>query len=341
MAGGPNTPALAAAVSNAGAVGSFGFAYSSPARISEDLNAARSLTKGPLNANFFVFPDVNLPSDCAQACALAALQQLGGAQSIDLGIPKSPFVPDLAHMLEAVWENSPDILTFHFGIPDDSVIRFAQDRGIAVGVSATCVAEAERIAVAGADFIVAQGTEAGGHRGTFEPDGDDEHLACLELVRQIVQSMSLPVVAAGGIMDGKDIHLAIQAGAVAAQCGTAFLACDESGASSAHKEFLQFEGHRGTESTRAFSGRSARGIRNTFIEEMRGQPVLPFPIQNTMTGPLRKRAGEYNDGEHQSLWAGSEYARTRAMPASELVRQLREELERAQSSVPFEGAVIA
>lgn len=342
MAGGSNTPELVAAVANAGGIGSFGFSYSKAEKIGADLQAVRKLSpSGVINANFFIFPEVysevKLPDQSAQDLALNALEKVevdGQQLPGELEIPLAPFCPDVDELLEPVWEHRPNILTFHFGIPKPIWVNRAHELGITVGASATCVREAEQVQAAGLDFIVAQGIEAGGHRGTFDPDGaHDEKLMCGELVKQLsrMHTRTIPIVAAGGIMDGADIHRMIDAGASAVQCGTAFLTCDESGASKAHKTYLLSERGRGTSYTRGFSGRWAHGIRNSFIDQMENQPTLPFPVQNTLTGPLRAKAGQTNNGEYQSLWCGSEYARTRPMPAARLMDRLLEEYNQAST----------
>lgn len=332
MAGGVNTPALAAAVANAGGVGSFGFTYTSPEKISADLNATQALTVGPLNANFFVFQPVALPDVAQQAAALLALRALGLPDELVLQMPQAPFYPDLETLLQPVWQHRPALLTFHFGIPSDAVMQRAKALGITVGITATSLAEAKQIEAAGADFIVAQGAEAGGHRGTFEPDGADAELALDDLLRLLVPSIRLPIVAAGAVMDGADIHRVMRLGAVAAQMGTAFLCCDESGASPAHQAFIRHEHARGTAFTRGFSGRRAQGIANQFMTQLEGQTTLPFPIQNTLTGPIRQRAVQRNDGEHQSLWAGQAYAKAQALPATVLMQRWREQLLACQQA---------
>jgi nitronate monooxygenase len=330
MAGGVNTPALAAAVANAGGVGSFGFAYSSPARIDADLRAAQSLTQGVLNANFFLFSPVAAPTAEQFAHARAALQSLPGADGVDLPEPREPWFVDLAPMLEPVWVLKPHILTFHFGAPSAQLVQRAHQVGIAVGATATCVSEAQQIEASGADFVIAQGIEAGGHRGCFDAqrdDATDDNLAALDLTRQLCRHLAIPVVAAGGIMDGHDVRRALQAGAVAAQMGTAFLACEESGASPAHKRLL-LEPDRGTVLTRVFSGRRARGLRNAFIDSYGAKAVLPFPIQNTLTGPVRAAAVSRDDGEYQSLWAGTRHARAKSGTAVDLMADLARDLAR-------------
>lgn len=326
MAGGINNPRFAAEVANAGGVGSFGFAYSSPQKIAEDLVATKSLTKGPINANFYVFSNVDLPEQSIQNQAVEALKNLPIDGEYSVAIPRAPYFPALEEQLNPIWENAPEFLTFHFGIPPISVIDKAHSLGIAVGITATNLQEASAIEKAGADFIVAQGIEAGGHRGIFEVNQVDDQLTAIELTRLLAKSCSIPIVSAGGIMDGADICDVLKAGAVAAQLGTAFLCCNESGASLAHKEYLLTKHDRGSDFTRAFSGRPARGIQNEFIRLMDGQSILPFPIQNTMTASLRQLATKTNNGEYQSLWAGQNYARARNLSAKELMLALKREL---------------
>jgi nitronate monooxygenase len=330
MAGGITTPQLVAAVANHGGVGSFGFAYSTPEKIHADLVAAQSLSSGPINANFFVFSPVRLPSDKTQANAMQALRSLGvdGAQS--LTIPAEPFYPNLMEQLEPVWKARPAILSFHFGLPPDGVIAKAHALGIAVGISATSVMEGLAIESAHADFIVAQGIEAGGHRGQFDLQAEDEALSTLALTAQLAKHCRIPIVAAGGIMNGAHIQNALAKGAQAVQMGTAFLCCDESGTPPSYRHYVLHKQDRPTTLTNAFSGRQARGLENTFTRTMQNQTTLPFPIQNTLTGPLRQWAVAQNDAEYQSLWAGTAYAQARSMSTKDLMQQLRNEFEAEQ-----------
>jgi nitronate monooxygenase len=274
MAGGTNNPSLASEVSNAGGVGSFGFSYSTPQKISEDLAATRVLTNGPINANFFVFSPVDLPSQAIQTQAIEALKNLPVEGDYLVSTPQAPFYSAIEDQLNPIWAHRPEILTFHFGVPPLSLIEKAHSLGIAVGITATSLKEGKAVEKAGVDFIVAQGIEAGGHRGIFEPDGEDEKLSAMELTKQLVKECSIPVVTAGAVMDGADIANALKAGAVAAQLGTAFLCCDESTASSAHKEYLLKHHSRGSVFTTGFSGRPARGIDNEFIQLMDSKMAL-------------------------------------------------------------------
>lgn len=325
MAGGITTPELVAEVSNAGGLGSFGFAYSSPEIIAHDLKLAQSLTQGPINANFFLFPSAELPDSKTIEWAIEPLRQL--APNVDFTVPKPPFYPDLEMQLEPAWQLRPAVLSFHFGIPPEWVMQRARALNIAIGITATSLEEALMIEQAGASFIVAQGIEAGGHRGTFEGESSDEWLTTFDLLLQLVRRCTIPVVAAGGIMDGSDIRKALDCGASAVQMGSVFLSCTESGASSEYKGLLLAENPRSSIFTKGFSGRWARGIENAFTRHMEGKPTLPFPIQNTLTGALRQAAARSHNAEHQSLWAGAAFYKARALKVCELMKALQIELE--------------
>jgi nitronate monooxygenase len=253
---------------------------------------------------------------------------VGGVQSPT--IPAEPFYPNLMEQLEPIWKARPAILSFHFGLPPDGVIAKAHELGIAVGISATSLTEALAIEAAHADFIVAQGIEAGGHRGQFDLQAKDEALSTLALTAQLTKHCRIPIVAAGGIMNGVDIQAALAKGAQAAQLGTAFLCCDEAGTPPSYRHYLLHKQDRPTTLTKAFSGRVARGLENTFIRTMQAQTTLPFPIQNTLTGPLRQWAVAQHDAEYQSLWAGTAYAQIRSMPTKDLMQQLRNEIQGTQ-----------
>jgi nitronate monooxygenase len=346
MAGGLNTPELAAAVGAGGGLGSFGFAYSSTDAIRSSIERTRSLNPtAPVNANFFVFSPVGPPNDRSAQSALGALQALAPA-GVKISMPTEPYYPDLEEQLDAVWAMRPDVLTFHFGIPKALVIQRAHELNITVGMSATSLDEALNVVQAGADFIVAQGIEAGGHRGTFNSAATaDEMLPTMELVRQLTTSTTLmaahqrqtkindviPIVAAGGIMNGQDVTTAIAAGAAAVQMGTAFLTTTECGASATFKQCLM-EGTRDSIFTKGFSGRSARGLENEFMVAMRGGSaaaevaVLPFPLQNTATAAMRKRSEEAKSPEQLSMWAGAHYRKCCCVGATELIDRIAAEI---------------
>ena len=324
MAGGPNTPEMISAVANLGAVGSYGFAYSGVEKIRSDLLAAREIISddsvGAVNANFFIFDKVSKPEPAQIETAIKNLSMVSDYR-VDFEAPSAPYFPDLSKQLEPVWAIRPEILTFHFGIPHEAIIRKAHSLGISIGITATSIDEARQIEQAGVDFIVAQGIEAGGHRGIFNPANHDDKLPCFELIKSL-SAINLPLVAAGGIMNADQVNAALALGANAVQMGTAFLTTAESGASKAHKDFLLNNTERSSEITLGFSGRPARGINNRFIEKMVDKSVLPFPLQNSLTAKIRAAALARDDGEYQSLWAGSNFSGCRQETIAELLERL-------------------
>ena len=205
MAGGFNTPQLAAEVANAGGMVSLGFAFSAPDHIDRVLRDTIALTDGPLSANFFVFPQLKAPPLALFAESTLALDELPTSLHIETPPFTTPYAPDSDARLQAVWLHRPAVLTFHFGLSQERVIEQAYRQNIAVGVTATCVREPQDIARAGADFVMAQGWEAGGYRGCFDPSHPDEALPVLALVRSLLGCLSILIVAVGGMMDGRDI----------------------------------------------------------------------------------------------------------------------------------------
>lgn len=326
MAGGLNTPNLASAVINNGGVGSFGFAYSTPVQIEETLVKTKRLTSGPINTNFFVFNPVSIPEQSTEMEAFDALKALPFCDQVPLAFPKAPFYPDLNAQLEVIWACRPQILTFHLGIPPVNVINKALSLDIAVGITATNLEEALAVERAGASFVVAQGYEAGGHRGNFDSKSEDPNLLIDDLLVILAPEIAVPLLAAGGIMTGQDLVRKLRIGATAVQMGTAFLCCDEAGTSRTNRDYLTNYGDRGTSMTKAFSGRAARGINNEFMHLMEGKETLPFPLQNTLTALMRVKAAKSYDGEYQSFWAGSGFPAIRSVPVSQLMRELSEEM---------------
>ena len=183
------------------------------------------------------------------------------------------------------------------------------------------------MANAGADFIVAQGIEAGGHRGVFNLESEDHQLTLENLLLKLRRTVSLPLVAAGGLMDGADIRRVMALGASAAQMGTAFLCCAEAGTSAIHRKYLLNSHDRGTKITNGFSGRPARGIDNTFIKVMENKPTLPFPAQNSLTANLRKTSEVTSNGEFVSHWAGQNFKKIRSLSCLQVLRELKTEFE--------------
>jgi nitronate monooxygenase len=328
MAGGPSSPELVAACSAAGALGSFGFAYTQPADMKKQAGLVRAKTDRPFGINLFGAPlPADIPDD-AQRAALGAV----AAYYEELGLPapepvRAPYGPDFDAQLEAVAEIRPRVFTVHLGALTPGQLKTLQSLGISVGGSATCVAEAEKLQSLGFDFVIAQGGEAGGHRGSYLRDPYASMTGTFALTRLVVRAVKLPVIAAGGIMDGAGIAAVLALGAQAAQLGTAFIPCPESGAAQAHKDALLEAREDITSVTEKFSGKPARGITNRFMHEMQERSALQlaFPAQNSVTGKLRAASAKAGNPDFMALWAGQGLALSRALPAAQLVAQLEAE----------------
>jgi len=326
MGGGPGTPALAAAVSNAGGLGALAGGYLTPEQIRAEAGEFAKLSDGPLNLNLFA-GGYHTTTQQNPAALLDLLRPIHA----ELGLSE-PVVPDVGPdpfdaQVEAVLELRPRVFSFTFGIPNSQAMRTLRDAGIVTLGTATTLLEAQMLADAGVDGIVAQGAEAGAHRGTFASSFAEALVPIRDLVRDIHQSIALPLIASGGIMTGADIATMLNAGATAVQMGTAFLACPEAGTAEAHRDALLRSDGSDTLITRAFSGRAARGIRNAFTERVaeRDELILPFPIQNSTTRPMRSASARLNNHEYLSLWAGTGVARIRELPAATLIDALMRE----------------
>ncbi len=330
MAGGTTTPELVAAVSNAGGLGSIGAAYLTPDQIRESVAAVRRLTSRPFGVNLFVAAPAVDPATWNGGPMLGFLAPHHAALGLPLPELPSSFAPEPEAQLAAVLDERVPVFSFTFGVPDAGAIAAFQAAGTRVFGSATTVAEARVLADAGVDGVVAQGSEAGAHRATFAGGFEESMVGTLALVPQVVDAIDIPVVASGGIMDGRGIVAAEALGAAGVQLGTAFLTTDESGASAAYREALLRARDDQTVLTRAFSGRPARGIVNDFISQMSAPDApepLPFPVQNALTGPVRRAAAAQADPDRLALWAGQGVPLARAIGAGALVAQLVEERE--------------
>ncbi len=316
MAGGPSTPELAAAVANAGGLGFVAAGYRSADQLRADVQATRELTDGPVAVNLFLVAEQELDEDAVDAYA-RELEPVVMRYGAKLGAPR--FDDDaLEAKLEVVLEMHVPIVSFTFGCPSPALLDSLQAAGIAVWMTVTEPDEAVLAARLGADVLVCQGTEAGGHRGTFEDlDGRGE-LGLLSLLRLTRAATDLPLVASGGIADGAGIAAALAAGAVAAQVGTAFMLWPEAGTSAPHRAALKRPGT--TALTRAFSGRRARGIVNDFMREHGSRAPSAYPQVHHLTSPLRAAARAAGDPEAINLWAGQAYGLARELPAAELVK---------------------
>ena len=336
MAGGPSSKELVAACSAAGALGSFGHAYTQPDEMKKQGEWVRAQGDRPFGINLFVSPQPAPVDLVHQQAALAAL----GPWYAEMGLPlpeaaKPPYAPDLNAQLAAVADIRPAVFTAHFGLIEEEWARKFRGLGIRLGASATCIAEARRIEALGFDFVIAQGGEAGGHRGTYLRDPSEAMTGTLALTRLLVRSVRLPVVAAGGIMDGAGIAAVLSLGAQAAQIGTAFIPCPESGAPEVHKQAILAAREDDTRVTERFSGRAARGITNRFLREAEAKhfPKIAFPAQNVLTTKLRQASAKAGNPDFCALWSGQAAPLARTLAARELIAQLEQETIAAMRSV--------
>lgn len=328
MAGGITTPALVAAASNAGALGSFGFAYTQPEAMARDVEAVRALTDAPINLNFFVNAQPAPVAADAQGDAINAVAGYYAAMGLPEPAPvRGPYAPDLDAQLSMAEDLKPGVITFHLGDLPAARLQRLRERGIRTGGCATCVAEAQQLEALGVDFIIAQGAEAGGHRGSYQRDPYEAMTGTLALTRLIVRAVKIPVVAAGGIMDGAGIAAVLALGAQGAQLGTAFIPCSESGAPAIHKHSVLAATEDITLITEKFSGKPARGLANRYMREMneRDAPQLVFPAQNALTGPLRAASARAGNPDYVSMWAGQAAPLSRELTAAQLVNTLEQE----------------
>jgi nitronate monooxygenase len=327
MAGGPDTPALAAAVSAAGGLGSLGCAYLSAAKIEAAAADVRARTDRPFALNLFV----RAGEPAAEAAAAARVAPVLDAFRRELGLApgmppaRAPSVEPYAAQLAAVMRARPAVFSFTFGVPSREELDALRAAGIVTVGTATTLAEGEALERAGVDAICAQGAEAGGHRGTFLGRFEDALVGTMALARQLVRAVRVPVLAAGGIMDGAGIRAALALGAAGAQLGTAFLDCPEAGTPAAHRRALSSEAARVTSITRAFSGRPARGIRNRFVEAFERVEPAGFPEQQQLTAEVRAAAAKAERADLMQLWAGQAAPLIRALSAAALVETLAAE----------------
>jgi nitronate monooxygenase len=325
---GATTVDLVAAVCDAGALGGFGHAYTEPDAMRGDARAVRARSPRPFGINLFAAPTPSEPPLEQQQAAIAAVR--GDFERLGLTLPERippAYAPDRAQQIDAICDIRPAVLTLHLGDMARETLERVRGLGVCVGGSATSVREARHLEALGVDFIIAQGAEAGGHRGTFLHVPEHAMTGTLALTRQIVQAVRLPVVAAGGIMDGAGIAAVLALGAQAAQVGTAFLLCPESGATEVHRKLIANMDGDDTAITRVFSGKPARGVRNKLIEqdERAPLPILPFPVQQKLMAPLRAASAREGSPDYIAGWSGQAGSLGRRLPAKDLVHTLVEE----------------
>ncbi|AWN73656.1 nitronate monooxygenase [Legionella anisa] len=328
MAGGATTPELIAAVSNSGGLGSLGAGYMTPAEIRHALKTIRKLTNKPFAVNLFI-PEEHSASEAQIQKSCVDIKKSCHELNIEIEPVTKPYAQSFEEQINVILEEKIPVFSYAFGLLDaEWISKLKKNHTILIG-TATTLAEARVLEESGIDAIVAQGSEAGGHRGTFIGKAEDGLIGLFSLIPQFVEQIKIPIIAAGGIMDGRGIVAATYLGAEGIQMGTAFLSCFESGIPDVYKHALLTQQHDNTVLTRAFSGKLARGIRNQFIERMEARKIniLDYPIQNALTSMMRKKAKEQNDIDFMSMWAGQSAQLCRNMSANELISALVLEAE--------------
>jgi nitronate monooxygenase len=331
LGGGPGTPELTAAVGTAGGFGVVGGGYLDPDDLVDVLARTRSLTDRPFGVNLFLAPPPRrTKSDAARAALSRVAEELG----LDPAVPDRPRgLPDPDAQLEAVLASDARLVTFAFGAPSRAVTAMLRHAGRLVGGTAQSAADARELAALGVDVVVAQGAEAGGHRGGLpRTAGAGEVPGLLALLPSVVDAVDVPVMAAGGIADGRGVAAALVLGAQAAALGTAFLRTPEAGTAAAYRQALAGADETSTVTTRSFSGRAARGLPNAYVRAFDGEApveVPDFPVMNYLSRPLRTASAAAGSAEAQSLWAGQGVGLSRELPAAELVTVLVAETEKA------------
>ncbi|MBV8129201.1 MAG: nitronate monooxygenase [Planctomycetaceae bacterium] len=321
--------ALAVAVSNAGGLGSLPCALLSPDALRKELAAIRAQTVKPFNVNFFCHepPSPSAEREAAWRATLAPYYEEFGldVSRIAEGGGRAPFSSEVADVLD---EFRPAVVSFHFGLPSAELLARVRTWGSKVFSSATTVDEARWLEARGIDAIIAQGFEAGGHRGMFLSEDLDTQVGTLALVPQIVKAVKTPVIAAGGIADANGVAAALALGAAGVQVGTAYLLCPEVIISAVHRAALKSEAARYTALTNVFTGRPARAIVNRVMREV--GPISgaapAFPLAASAIAPLRAKAESLGSGDFSPLWAGQNASGCKEVPAVQLTRELAADL---------------
>ena len=327
---GATTPAMAAAAANAGCLGSLGCAMMGPGAYRGAVEETRGKTNRRVNVNFFChrppeFDDQKAAR--AQARLKPIYDELGLTEMPEIAVTHFPYGDEIH---DAVMESRPGVVSFHFGLPEARFVDELKELGTVILSSATTPAEARDLEARGADAIIAQGWEAGGHQGFYLTEKPSA-IGTMALVPQVVDAVGVPVIAAGGIADGRGIAAALALGAAGVQIGTAFLTTEESGVVPSHVEALMASDGSDTAMTRAFSGRPARGLVNRYIRELAPhEDSLPdFPIMNTLTGPMRKASAAAGSPDFLALWSGQAVGLNRRGTVTALVERLVTEAQQA------------
>jgi nitronate monooxygenase len=325
MAGGITTPELVAAVTNKGGLGSFAGGYLTPQKLLNGIREIRNLTDKPFSVNLFVPQPINIDKT-----KIKKMNAILNQYRIELGLPETDihFSPDaFDEKIDVIIKEKIPVFSFTFGIPSVSILQKLKSNQILMIGTATTVREGIALEKAGVDAVVGQGYEAGGHRGTFLNSFDSSKIGTMSLIPQLVSNIQIPVIASGGIMDGRGMIAALALGAKAVQLGTAFLTCSESGINEAYRKAIFECNEENTTITSTFSGKPARGINNRFIKEIEKYlDIMPdYPIQNNLTQNIRTQAAKLNKAEFLSLWSGQGTRLSRKLSASQLIDEILKE----------------
>jgi nitronate monooxygenase len=320
MAGGPTTPELAAAGSNAGGLGFLAAGYLTAEVFAERVTAARSLTTGPLGVNLFVVRSSAARSEAIQQYAQALADE---SEHYGVRLGEARFDDDAwSAKLDVVLDLKPEVVSFTFGLPEAADCARLSAAGISTVATVTTLAEAEAAVACGVDAVAVQGPAAGGHRGTLNPVALPPTQPLDQLLRATTIALDVPVIAAGGLMTATDVADVLVSGAVAAQLGTAFLLADEAGSSPVHRAALRDPQFTETAVTRCFSGRYARGLRNRFIDEHDTQAPLGYPEIHYLTSPVRAASVRAGDPHAVNIWAGTGFKKAIAGSVAEIMASL-------------------
>lgn len=328
MAGGPTTPQLVSEVSNSGGLGMIGAGYLSADQFKTTIQDVKQRTNLPFGVNLFVVKEENI-SEVELHKSFQTLEPFRKELNLSNELPEIKNSLEIERHIEVIIEENVPVCSFTFGIPAQSIINRLKENKITVIGTATTVEEAIAVERAGMDAVVAQGSEAGGHRGSFLGDNKGGLIGTMALVPQIVDHVKIPVIASGGIMDARGFAAAKMLGAEGVQMGTVFLTTRESGAHDLHKKAIMEATEENTVLTKSFSGKEARGIQNEFIRLMNENAfIAPYPIQNSLTKPIRKEAAKQGNANFMSLWAGQGTRLNKETTVKQLFEEIVSEIDR-------------
>lgn len=327
MAGGATTPELVAAVSNAGGLGSLGAGYMMASAMREGIEAIKALSKQPYAVNLFI-PTVFSLNDSAIDEAGQAVSEASADLDVEIACPQLPYAPSFEEQMGVVLSEQVPVFSFTFGMLDTHWVSELKKNSTRILGTATTLKEAKALDEMQVDAIVLQGSEAGGHRGTFIGQAEEALHSRESLLIACLNQVKAPLIVAGGLMTGKQCANALRQGADGLQLGTRFLTSHESGIHASYKSALIEAVEDTTVLTRVFSGKLARGLNNTFIENMAGKPLLDYPIQNALTSGMRREARDKHNTAYQSLWAGTGVSYCEAESAKSIIDKLVDEIEK-------------